>query len=659
VPAPANRRDDGLLATTLDTISVVGPLPARAVVHLDAGYDYQPCRQVLAERGMIGQIARRGIPAPIQGVSQEADTEGDDAHGTAGRGRRLVAWLYPLGGAGSGSKSRRCAEVQTAAAGGRRRRSGGDMARQGSRAQGSERVRTAELIAALCLATDLGMAFPFEHGLHTTLIAMRLANKLGIDQQSASQTYYGCLLCHASCTTEAHVAAEIFGGSLTTNINPVRYGSAREILTGMLRALPDPGSPAPLRAVQTARRLPRAARQLRPALSAGCEVAGRLAEQVGAPPSVPGLLAHLTERWDGKGPLRRAKGEQIPLPMRIVHVATDAALQWRVGGVEHAVRLIGERAGHAFDPQVAACVVEGGGEILALDDSASAWEEVLALEPPPPLVLEPAAIDRALGAMGNFADLVSPSLAGHSGGVAELAAAAARYCGIEAVGVAAIRRAGLVHDLGRVAAHPRIWQKPGPLSADEWEQVRLHPYQTERVLSRSGFLAALAPIAGGHHERLDGSGYHRGCVGAALTMPARVLAAADAYHAMTEPRPRRQALTPQQAATTLGQAARLGRLDPGAVAAVCEAAGQRVPRLARPAGLTEREAEVIGLLARGLQTKQVARALGISIKTADRHIQNAYGKLGVSTRAAAALVAMEHGLVTWGELPMGRPKARS
>jgi HD domain len=248
------------------------------------------------------------------------------------------------------------------------------MARQGSRAQGSERVRTAELIAALCLATDLGMAFPFEHGLHTTLIAMRLANKLGIDQQSASQTYYGCLLCHASCTTEAHVAAEVFGGSLTTNINPVMYGSAREILTGMLRALPDPGSPAPLRAVQTARRLPRAARQLRPALSAGCEVAGRLAEQVGAPPSVPGLLAHLTERWDGKGPLRRAKGEQIPLPMRIVHVATDAALQWRVGGVEHAVRLMGERAGHAFDPQVAACVVDGGGEILALDDSASVWE---------------------------------------------------------------------------------------------------------------------------------------------------------------------------------------------------------------------------------------------------------------------------------------------
>jgi HD-GYP domain-containing protein (c-di-GMP phosphodiesterase class II) len=533
------------------------------------------------------------------------------------------------------------------------------VARQASPAQGSEPVRTAELIAALCLATDLGMAFPFEHGLHTTLIAMRLADKLGIDRQRASQTYYACLLSHASCTTEAHVAAEVFGGSLTTNLNPVMYGSEREVLTGMLRALPDPESPALLRTVQTARRLPRMAREMRPALSAACEVAGMLAEQLGAPPSVPGLLAHLTERWDGKGPLRRAKGTQIPLPMRIVHVATDAAFQRLVGGVDHAVRLVRERAGHAFDPEVAACVVDEGKDILALDEGASAWEEVLALEPPPPLVLEQAAIDRALAAMGNFADLTSPSLAGHAAGVAELAAAAARHCGIDAVGVTAIRRAGLVHDLGRVAVHPRIWQKPGPLSADDWEQVRLHPYHTERVLSRSGLLAALAPIAGLHHERLDGSGYHRGCVGAALPMPARLLAAADAYHAMTEPRPRRQALTPEQAAMTLGQEASAGRLDPDAVAAMLEAAGQRAPRLARPAGLTEREAEVIGLLARGLQTKQIARALGISIKTADRHIQNAYGKLGVSTRAAAALVAMEHGLVAWGELPMGRPKARS
>jgi HD-GYP domain-containing protein (c-di-GMP phosphodiesterase class II) len=336
----------------------------------------------------------------------------------------------------------------------------------------------------------------------------------------------------------------------------------------------------------------------------------------------------------------------------------DAAFQRLLGGVEHAVRLARERADHAFDPEVAACLVEGGTEILALDESASAWEEVLALEPSSPLMLEGEALTRGLAAMGNFADLISPYLAGHSAGVAELAGAAALHCRIDVAGVTAIRRAGLLHDLGRVAVHPRIWQKPGPLTADEWEQVRLHPYHTERVLSRSPFLSALSPVAGAHHERLDGSGYHRAAAGRELGFPARLLAAADAYHAMTEPRPHRGPVPPERAAQTLAEEASAGRLDPDAVTAVVEAAGYPPPRLERPAGLTEREAEVVAMLARGLQTKQVARALGISVKTADRHIQNLYRKVGVSTRAAATLFAMEQGLVAWGELPIARPTTR-
>jgi HD-GYP domain-containing protein (c-di-GMP phosphodiesterase class II) len=523
----------------------------------------------------------------------------------------------------------------------------------------TERVRTAELIATLCLATDLGMAFPFEHGLHTTLIAMRLAGKLRVDRRTASETYYACLLSHAGCTTEAHVAAEVFGGSLTTNLNPVMYGSGREVLRGLLRALPDPGSPGLVRFTQTARRFPRMAREQQPALSAVCEVAGMLADRVGAPASVPGLLDHLIERWDGKGPLRRAKAEQIPVPMRIVHVATDAAFQRLLGGTEHAARLVRERAGRAFDPAVAACLAEEASYILKLEDTASAWDEVLALEPSPQLVVEGDAIDRALAAMGSFADLISPYLTGHSAGVAELSGAAAGRCGVDAVGGTAIRRAALLHDLGRVAVHARTWQKPGPLTADEWEQVRLHPYHTERVLSRSPVLSALSPVAGAHHERLDGSGYHRGAVGPELEVPARLLAAADAYHALTEPRPHREALPAERAAQMLAEEASSGRLDPDAVGAVLEAAGQRVPRLERPAGLTDREAEVVAMLARGLQTKQVARALGISIKTADRHIQNAYRKIGVSSRAGATVFAMEHGLVAWAEFPPAHSSAHS
>ena len=521
--------------------------------------------------------------------------------------------------------------------------------------EGTEQVRAAEVIGALCLATDLGMGFPFEHGLHTTLVASRLADGLGVDAATASQTYYACLLSHSGCTADAHVTAEIFGDSLTTHLNPVLYGTGREVLTGLLRALPQPDRAAPMRALQMARRLPRLAREQRPHLTAMCEVAQMLADGVGLAPSVQGLLAHLTDRWDGKSPLGVAEGDEIPLPMRIVHVAVDATFQRLVGGEEHVVRVVRERAGHGLDPDVAACLIDDAKEILTLEPEASTWDDVLAREPEPRLALEGEAIDRALSAMGGFADLISPCFTGHSAGVAELAAAAAKRCRLDAAATTAVGRAALVHDLGRVATGARTWQKAGSLTADEWEQVRLHPYHTERVLSRSAYLSALAPVAGAHHERLDGAGYHRGAGGAELGLPARLVAAADACHAMTEPRPYRDALPPEQAAEALGDEANAGRLDPDAVAAVVEAAGQRVPRLERPAGLTDREAQVVGMLARGLQTKQVARALGISVKTADRHVQNAYGKIGVSTRAAATLFAMEHGLVAWGELPMERP----
>ncbi len=250
------------------------------------------------------------------------------------------------------------------------------------------------------------------------------------------------------------------------------FGSQREILGGIIRALPPPESPAPVRAVEIVRRLPRAAREQRPHLAAMCEVARMLADGVGLPPTVQGLLAHVTERWDGKGPVGRAKGEEIPLPMRIVHVAVDATFQRLLGGEEHAVRIVRDRAGYAFDPEVAACLVDDAGEILGLDSEASAWEETLACEPPPPLSLAEEALDRALAAMGRFADLISPYLSGHSAGVAELAATAARRCPIDPTAVVAVRRAALVHDLGRVAIGARIWQKPGPLTADDWEHVR-------------------------------------------------------------------------------------------------------------------------------------------------------------------------------------------
>jgi HD-GYP domain-containing protein (c-di-GMP phosphodiesterase class II) len=528
--------------------------------------------------------------------------------------------------------------------------------------QGDGGVRAAEVVAALSLATDLATGVPVEHGLHSALIATRLCEVLAVGPETTTQVYYSCLLYYIGCTATARTAAELFGddNALTTYATPVRFGTPVELLTGMARAIAPPGRFPTVRAVQLARGLPRLARVFPSVVATSCEVAQMLTRRLGLPAAVSTLFAHETDRWDdGKGRSPSARGEAIPLPMRIVQVARDAAYQRLLGGNEYATRIVRSRSGAAFDPDVVGPFTGRAADILDIDTSTSVWAASLAAEPRPHLLLEGEAPDRALAAMGDFADLVSPYLVGHSSGVAALAAAAGSNCGLGAGDVRSLDRAAHVHDLGRVAVPARIWQQSGPLSPDDWERVRLHAYHTERVLQHFPFLAALAPIASFHHERLDGSGYHRGTTATGLAMPTRILAAADAYHAMTEPRPHRAALSPLEAAHALGVQARGGKLDPDAVAAVLAAAGQRVPRVQRPAGLTERESEVVGLLARGLQTKQVARVLRISVKTADSHIQNAYRKMGVRTRAGAAVFAMQHGLAVSGELPMGTAGGRT
>jgi HD-GYP domain-containing protein (c-di-GMP phosphodiesterase class II) len=405
-------------------------------------------------------------------------------------------------------------------------------------------------------------------------------------------------------------------------------------------------------------RLPRAARGYREHVVALCEVAEMLSKRLGVPDTATGVVTRVAERWDGRGAPARLRGEEIPLGTRIVQVARDATFQRVLGGPDHAASVIRERSGRAFDPAIATALLDAGPQLLSVDGTGSLWDQTLAVEPGNPLRLDTPAMDSALAAMGDFADLLSPYLSGHSSSVAELAGVAAAGTFPDHV-VTAVRRAAYVHDLGRVAVAAHIWQKTTPLTLDERERVRLHPYYTERVLARSPFLAALSSIAALHHERLDGSGYHRRSAAAALAPPARLLAAADMYQAMTSPRPHRPALPPRDAAAALRTEAGAGRLDGDSVSEVLAAAGQTPGRVPRPAGLTEREAQVIGLVAYGLPTKRIAHLLGISVKTADRHIQNAYAKIGISSRAAAALFAMEHGLATWGEVPIVGADRRS
>jgi HD-GYP domain-containing protein (c-di-GMP phosphodiesterase class II) len=207
--------------------------------------------------------------------------------------------------------------------------------------------------------------------------------------------------------------------------------------------------------------------------------------------------------------------------------------------------------------------------------------------------------------------------------------------------------AGYLHDIGRIGVSNRIWAKPGPLTTAEWEQVHLHPYHSERVLASTATLKPMARMVGMHHERIDGSGYHRACRGKDIDIATRVLACADAFQAMTQPRPHRAALEPEQARDALIGESRAGRLDPDVVDAVLDVSRltRARPQQLRPGGLSDRELQVLRLVAEGCSNSEIGRRLGISRRTAEHHVQHIYDKIAVSTRAAAVLFALERDLL--------------
>ncbi len=270
---------------------------------------------------------------------------------------------------------------------------------------------------------------------------------------------------------------------------------------------------------------------------------------------------------------------------------------------------------------------------------------VLEAEPEPVRRIPADRVDGVAETFADMVDVMTPYTIGHSPGVADLATAAAERLGMP--DVSSVRLASLLHDLGRTAVSVGVWEKRGALTTAEWEQVRLHAYHTERILSRSAVLEPLARIAGMHHERLDGSGYHRGSSAGEVAPQARVIAIADVYQAMTQDRPHRPRLTEEQAADELFIEARERRLDPEYVRAVVEAAGLRptTARVTWAAGLSDREVQVLRLLTRGLSNRAIAAELVISPRTAEHHVQHIYAKIGVSTRAGAAIFALEHGLL--------------
>lgn len=510
-------------------------------------------------------------------------------------------------------------------------------------------VRLAELLGALSLACDVAFGFPLEKTLRTCVLAVELGRRHGLRDDALRDVYYATLLAYAGCTAFTHEISLLSDGD--------------DVAISNLMIFLDPGDPVDMiaklltqvgKGTRLASRTRSVARMFLAGPTAGtrhaqavCDVATNLAKLVGMSEGICDALGEICERWDGKGAPRGLSGDALLLTMRVVNVAHVSEIAHHRAGRASALEVVKRRASGQLDPAIAETFTRDADALFGAIERESLWEHFLEIEPEPRAAANAERFDDVALAFSRVADLKSVWTLGHSSGVARLADAAAAALGLPDDEKRLLHRSALLHDLGRLSAPNRIWDKPGSLSKSEWEAVRMHAYWTERVLSQSPLLRDAAQLASAAHERLDAAGYHRAIPSALLSRPARILAAADAYHAMREPRPHRSPLDTNAAADALVSEVSASRLDRAAVTAVLEAAGarSRPVRTAWPRGLSDREVEVLRLLARGLSNKEIASALGISPRTAQHHVIHIYEKIERNSRAGAALFATEHGLL--------------
>ena len=518
-------------------------------------------------------------------------------------------------------------------------------------------MRLRELLTAVALGADLGMGHPMEHVLRQSFIALRLAERLGLDAEEREVVAYSSLLAWVGCHVDAYEQAKWFGDdqALKRDIRGVDEGRPVEMATFLLRHIGS-GRPVIERAKLAATFLGEGRRVVDDIAENHWRTVDALMARLELNQEIRRSVAQTFERWDGKGGPEGAKGEQLLLSTRLINLADVVEVFHHGGGVEAAVAVARERSGTQFDPTLVEMFCECAEQLFDELASVTNWDAAAGAGASVDHELSNWELDRALEAVADFVDLKSPFTLGHSRAVADLARDASAELSFPPIDVTAVWRASLLHDLGRLGVSNAIWDKREPLTHAERERVRMHPYLTERMVASCPALASIAALAVQHHERLDGSGYPRGLTGASISRGGRVLAAADLYRSKLEPRPHRAAATAEEASAELRREVRCGRVDGDAADAVLKAAGHRVRRRREwPAALTAREVEVLRLVARGRTHREIAQELGISRKTASNHVEHIYAKIGASNRAMAALFAVTHGLMGTDDLTTTPP----
>jgi HD-GYP domain-containing protein (c-di-GMP phosphodiesterase class II) len=511
----------------------------------------------------------------------------------------------------------------------------------------------AELLCALSFATGLGFGGHMEHGLRSASLGLQIADELKLASEEREAIFYGALLKDVACTAcSAGIAVflpenEQISLSDVILVDPSRFSDMLGWMSKYFRL----DAHFPQRMAKLLSFLVQCGTVARETMRSHCEIAELFARHLDFPDYVQLALRFQWERWDGKGMAYQLKGPAIPRSSRVLHLAQVLELMYHFGGPAAAQSIARDKRATRFDP-------EGVDAFLALAQRADFWStfeeqstQEMLLTRRPSTLADRSPIDqseRVCEALADFIDIKTRETWHHSRAVADVAVEIGSTLGLNANELSRLRCAALVHDLGKVAVPVDILVKGGRRSSSEWETYRLHPYYTQRILERVNALQDLAHAAAAHHEWINGQGYHRQLCGEQIPLYGRVLAVANAYARLVQQQEHRE----DSSGALRQMRSRIGvQFDPMCFEALVSSAavqgdlGITTYRPRRADNLTRREVEVLRLLAHGCNTPQIARRLDISRKTVEHHLTHVYAKIGVTCRTAAAVYAVQHGLV--------------
>lgn len=493
------------------------------------------------------------------------------------------------------------------------------------------------MLASLSLAADAANGVPEETSLRTCVVAHHVAAAAGASPEVRDAAWFASLLRFLGCTAFAHEEHAAFGNddvAVRSRFSGVDYERARDVLPAAWNALGEGN----FRAARMGRMLVSSTRMREGLAKSACAVGERLAQRLGLPDGSRLALAQLHERWDGRGAPARLRGDELAEATRILHVSCVVEATQRMRGPDAALEeVLRRRRGH-LDPLVVAAVEKAWAPISGALGQPSLWDVALRHRPSN---TPDSALATVCEVFADFIDLKLPHALGHGRRVSALASDAAKLMGLGEETASRLSIAGLVHNLGHVGIGNHVWESQVPWTSAQRQLVERHPLHGAQALGRARLFSEVRSCVALHHERCDGSGYPNGLTLRALPVEVRLLAAADVAVALSQRRPHRGCFGTPKAAEVLEGEALAGRLDARAVAAVLEAGGVAARGL--PELLSAREVEVLERLTLGESNKVIGQSLGISAKTVQHHVRSVYQKAGVSSRAAAALWAVERG----------------